>query len=141
MDWQSNLVDDPDDVAKILREAKTIAVVGVKNSSYEAAFYVPEYLQQKGYRIIPVNPKLDRVFGKRCLRSLLEIDEPVDVVLVFRASENVMPHAQEALQLKPKVFWMQDGIRHAQAARMLAEAAIRVVQNRCMLRDHANLIG
>ncbi len=140
MDWKSNLIERPEDVADILRGAKTIAVVGIKDAPFEPAFYVPQYLQQQGYRIIPVNPKFELVLGQHCLPSLLEIREPVDIVEVFRAPENVIPHANEALQLKPKVFWMQDGIEHPAAARMLAEAGIRVVQNRCMLRDHANLI-
>jgi len=140
MDWRSNLIESPDQVADILRSSRTVAVVGIKDAPFEPAFYVPQYLQQQGYRIIPVNPKFKRVLGERCLASLLEIQGPVDVVEVFRAPENVMPHAQEALQLKPDVFWMQDGIEHPPAARILAEAGIRVVQNRCMLRDYANLV-
>ncbi|HEY3130886.1 MAG TPA: CoA-binding protein [Acidobacteriota bacterium] len=140
MGWTSNLIESPDQVADILRSSKTVAVVGIKEAPFEPAFYVPQYLQQQGYRIIPVNPKFKRVLGAPCLASLLEIQVPVDIVEVFRAPQNVMPHAQEALQLKPKVFWMQDGIEHPQAARLLAEAGIRVVQNRCMLRDYANLV-
>jgi predicted CoA-binding protein len=140
MDWKSNIVQDIERVGSILRGAKTVAVVGIKESRFEPAFFVPEYLQRHGYRIIPVNPKYKTVLGEVCVSSLRDIGDPVDIVEVFRASHNIMPHAHEALELRPAVFWMQDGIAHAEAAQMLAEAGILVVQNRCMLRDHSDLI-
>ena len=141
MDWKSNLIDGFDRVAEILRNARSIAVVGIKDSPFEPAFYVPEYLHQHGYRIIPVNPRCRSFLGEPCVASLRDIREPVDVVEVFRAPHNIMPHALEALELRPKVFWMQDGIRHDEAAQLLGEAGILVVQNRCMLRDHADLVA
>lgn len=140
MDWRANLVEQPDRIAQILAEARTVAVVGIKDAPFEPAFYVPQYLQRQGYRIVPVNPKFQQVLGERCVPSLLDIAEEVDIVDLFRAPPNVMPHAREALQLKPKVFWMQSGIRHAEAAQMMAEAGILVVQNRCMLQDHRRLM-
>jgi hypothetical protein len=124
-----------------MQECRTIAVVGMKDSRYEPAFYVPEYLKRQGYRIIPVNPNFDQILGERCFPSLLDVEEKVDLVQLFRASHNVMPHAREAIRVSPQVFWMQDGIEHAEAARMLAQAGIRVVQNRCMLHDHIQLMG
>jgi hypothetical protein len=140
MDWKQNLLEQFDDVAPVLQTAKTVAVVGIKDTPYQPAFYVPQYLQKQGYRIIPVNPKLKQVLGERCFSSLLEIKEPVDIVNLFRAPENIPSHAEEALRLKPLLFWMQTGIRHPEAAAMLAQAGIYVVQDRCMYQDHIRLM-
>lgn len=139
--WEANLIERPGEIRAILQQSRTIAVVGMKDSPREPAFYVPEYLHRQGYRIVPVNPNFDHILGERCLPSLLEINEKVDLVQLFRASHNVMPHALEALRLSPRVFWMQDGIKNSEAARTLAQVGILVVQDRCMLRDHIQLIG
>ena len=141
MTWEDNLVRDAGRIACILRQAHTIAVVGAKEGAFEPAFFVPRYLQSQGYRIIPVNPKFQTVLGQPCLASLPEVTEPVDIVNVFRAPHNLMPHTREALQLGPRVFWMQEGIAHGEAAQLLAEAGILVVQNRCIMRDHELLVA
>ena len=141
VNWQANLIEQPEEIARILRDARTVAVVGIKDDRFQPAFFVPDYLQRQGYRIVPVNPRYERVLGERCHASLLEIAEPVDIVDVFRASHNILPHAAEALQLKPKVFWMQSGIRNAEAAEILARAGILVVQSRCIMLDHRHLVG
>jgi hypothetical protein len=142
MDWHDYLVDSDEAIRHILKTSYTIAVVGIKDEGreHEAAHSVPAYLHDRGYRIIPVNPCYKSVFGIPTIASLSEIDEPVDIVQVFRKPSNVMPHAEEALRLKPKVFWMQTGIRNQEAACKLARAGIKVVQDHCMYMDHLRLI-
>jgi len=142
MNWHENLVEQDEQIRGILKKSKTIAVVGIKDESrqFEAAHTVPAYLHNHGYKIIPVNPFYKKVFGIPTVASLDEIKEPVDIVQVFRAPANVMKHAEEALRIKPKVFWMQTGIRHQQAAHKLAAAGIQVVQDHCMYMDHLRLI-
>jgi predicted CoA-binding protein len=125
---------------------KNIAVIGIKEGENEDAFRVPRYMQQAGYRIRPVNPKLDHVLGEACVASVGEIegiDEGVDVVNIFRASENVPAHVDEILALnpRPRVVWMQLGIHHGPSAQRLREAGIEVIQDRCIMVDHRRLVG
>jgi hypothetical protein len=142
MDWHNYLVDSDEAIREILKTSRTIAVVGIKDETHEheAAHSVPAYLFMRGYRIIPVNPYYKSVFGIPTLAALDEINEPVDIVQVFRAPANVMMHVEQALKLKPKVFWMQSGIRNQEAAYKLAKAGIKVVQDHCMYMDHLRLI-
>jgi len=142
MNWHDNLVEGDEQIRGVLKKSKTIAVVGIKDETrgLEAAYTVPAYLRKHGYKIIPVNPKYKTVFGIPAVASLNDIKEPVDIVQVFRAPSNVMPHAEEAIKIKPKVFWMQTGIRHQQASHKLAVAGIKVVQDHCMYMDHLRLI-
>jgi predicted CoA-binding protein len=104
---------------------------------------VPRYLQAQGYRIIPVNPKLDQLFGERAVPSLAALREPVDLVNLFRAARHVPDHVEEILVLepRPRAVWMQLGIRHEAAARRLQEAGIAVVQDRCLMVEHRRLLG
>jgi uncharacterized protein len=143
--WQENLVDDDAGLTRILREAKTIAVLGVKASPAAPAFYVPAYLHARGYAIRPVNPTIagDELFGARVVATLADLADPVDVIEVFRRPEYLTGHAREILALpwRPAVVWFQLGIRHDGAAAELARAGIRVVQDRCMMPEHARLIG
>ena len=142
MVWHDNLVEDDNAIREILKTSSVIAVVGIKDESrpHEAAHSVPSFLFSRGFRIIPVNPQYKSVFGIPTLASLNDIEEPVDIVQVFRAPKNIMPHALEALRLKPRVFWMQTGIRHQEAAHRLAMAGIKVVQDHCMYMDHLRFI-
>ena len=142
MSWHANVIDNDEQIRQILKQSRTIAVVGIKDETreYEAAHSVPAYLYKHGYKIIPVTPVYKSFFGIPTVPSLLDIKEPVDIVQVFRAPANIPPHAEEALRLKPKVFWMQTGIRHQQAAHKLAAAGILVVQDHCMYMDHLRLI-
>ena len=142
MDWHKNIVEDDDVIRKILKEYHTTAVVGIKDESrvHEAAHSVPAYLHSRGYHIIPVNPHYRSVFGISTLPSLREIKESVDIVQIFRSPKNMMKHANEALKIKPKVFWMQTGIRHQEAAHKLASAGIIVIQDRCMYMEHLRLL-
>ena len=127
----------------LLESVKTVAVVGIKDREQEDAFRIPQYLQKAGYRIVPVNPKLASVLGEPCKASLAQVDEAIDIVNLFRASEHVPAHVDEILAMKPrpKAVWMQLGIHHGPSAQRLREAGIEVVQDRCIMVDHRRLIG
>ena len=123
--------------------AKTVAVVGIKDRENEDAFRIPQYLQRAGFRIVPVNPKLASVLGERCVASLAQVDESIDIVNLFRASEHVPGHVDEILRMNPlpKVVWMQLGIHHGPSAQRLRDAGIEVVQDRCIMVDHKRIFG
>jgi uncharacterized protein len=141
MDWRENLVDDPTGVADILRGARRVAVLGIKTAAQagQPAYYVPEYLQRAGYTIVPVPvyyPEATEILGEPVYRSVAAIPGKVDLVVVFRRSVDVPPHVDDLLLAQPGAVWMQSGIRHEEAARRLAEAGIKVVQNRCAMVEH-----
>jgi predicted CoA-binding protein len=143
--WPANLVDDDAGLERILREARSVAVLGAKAHPSEPAHYVPAYLARAGYRVRPVNPVLTgaTIFGEPVTATLADLPEPVDVVEVFRRSEFLPGHATEILALpwRPAAVWFQLGIRNAAAAECLARAGIRVVQDRCMMPEHRRLLG
>ncbi len=143
--WQRNLVNDDGGLTRILRESKTVAVLGAKAGTAEPAFYVPRYLHVHGYRILPVNPRLtdQTLHDASVVGTLADLPEPVDVVDVFRRPAFLVGHAREILALpwRPAVVWFQLGIRNDEAAEMLARAGIRVTQDRCMMPEHRRLIG
>lgn len=124
-------------IQKILQTAKTIAVVGLTTRPSRAGYYVPAYLQQHGYRIIPVNPYLEEALGEKAYPDLRSVPEPVDLVLLFRRSEDVVPHVAEAITIGAKGVWMQSGIVNAQAAAMAREAGLEVVMDACMKVEHS----
>jgi len=132
-----------DEIRELLSRARTIAVVGIKAGEEEDAHRVPAYLQEQGYRIVPVSPKLDRVLGEAARPSLRELREPVDLVNLFRAPQHVPAHAEEILAMSPlpRTVWLQLGIRHDEAAGRLEAAGITVVQDRCIMVDHRRLLG
>ena len=133
---------DVDDLLReILAATRTVAVVGIKDVESEDAHRVPRYLQERGKRILPVNPKLSRVLGERAYASLREIEEPVDLVDLFRAPDHIPAHVDEILEMSPlpRVVWMQLGIVHGGAAARLRAAGIQVVQDRCIMVDHRRL--
>jgi hypothetical protein len=123
-------------IEKILRETKTIAVVGFSSRPTRAGYYVPAYLQNQGYRIIPVNPNIDQALGERAYPSLEAIPEPLDLVLLFQRSENVPPFVDQAISIGAKAVWMQSGISNEAAAAEAKAAGLDVVQNRCMMVEH-----
>jgi predicted CoA-binding protein len=128
---------------EILTTSPTIAVLGIHHEPEKAAFYVPEYLHEEGYRIIGVNPQLkgEELFGVAVKNTLAEIDEPVDLVDVFRRSELIPQHVEDILAMspRPKVVWFQLGIKNEDVAHILEAAGITVVQNHCTLADHQRL--
>lgn len=128
---------------EILTGSPTVAVLGVHTQEDKAAYYVPEYLHDEGYRIIGVNPQFtsETLFGEKVRATLAEIKEPVDIVDVFRRPELIPEHVPDilAMQPRPKVVWFQLGIKNEEAAKILEEAGITVVQNRCTLADHQRL--
>lgn len=127
----------------LLSEAKTIAVVGAKAEPSEDAYRIPLYMQRAGYRIVPVNPKVERTLDEPCHADLGSVEVPVDIVNLFRASEHVSGHVDEILALDPppRAVWMQLGIHNGEAAVRLREAGIGVIQDRCIMVDHRRLIG
>ena len=127
---------DDQTVDKLLRESKTIAVVGFSRRPSRAGYYVPAYLQQQGYRIIPVNPYAQEGLGERAYPTLEDIPEPVDLVLLFQRSEKVPPFVEQAIAIGAKGVWMQSGITHSAAAARAQEAGLDVVQNHCMMVEH-----
>ena len=138
------LVNPGDDqLRELLAGVRTVAVVGIKTGDRDDAYRIPRYMQAHGYRIIPVNPKLERVLGEPAVPSVAEIREPVDLVNLFRDSRHVPGHVDEILALStlPRAVWMQLGIRHGAAARRLAEAGVAVVQDRCLMVEHGRLLG
>jgi predicted CoA-binding protein len=132
-----------DELRELLASVRTIAVVGIKAGARDDAFRVPQYLQAHGYRIIPVNPKLDRVLGEPAVSSLAAIREPVDLVNLFRASRHVPGHVDEILALPspPRAVWMQLGIRDEAEARRLERAGVAVVEDRCLMVEHDRLLS
>jgi predicted CoA-binding protein len=144
-DWKERIVVDDEGLRAILREAKTVAVLGAKAHVSQAAYYVPAYLAAHRYRIMPVNPTLEgqRLFGRPVVPTLADLDGPADVIEVFRRPEHLPGHAREILALpwKPKAVWFQLGIRNDDAAELLARSDIRVVQNRCMMPEHRRLLA
>ena len=142
-DWRNNLVENDDDLRALFTGARTIAVVGMKSGVEEVSFRIPEYMQRQGFRILPVNPKLDVALGQKANTDLLTVEPPIDIVNVFRASNNIPDHTDEALALRPLpgVFWMQLGIRHDACAERLARAGVKVVQDRCLMVEHQRLLG
>ena len=123
-------------IQAILAASKTIAVVGLSDRPDRPAHSVPAYLKQQGYRIIPVNPKLVSALGETAYPSLLEVPEPVDVVQIFRRSDEVPPVVEDAIRIGAKVVWMQSGILHEQAAARAREAGLQVVMDACMRTTH-----
>jgi predicted CoA-binding protein len=123
-------------VEYILENAQVIAVVGLSSEKFKAGYYVPEYLQQEGYRIIPVNPYLNSSLGEKAYPELAAVPEPIDLVLIFQRSENVPPFVDQAIEVGAKMVWMQLGIMNQKAAEKAETAGLKVVQNACMLVEH-----
>ncbi len=128
---------------EILTGSPTVAVLGIQREPDKAAFYVPEYLHDEGYRVIGVNPKFtdEEIFGEPVHAQLRDITTPVDLVDVFRRPDAVVEHVEDILAMspRPKVVWFQLGIRNDEAARQLEQVGIVVIQNRCTLADHQRL--
>jgi predicted CoA-binding protein len=123
-------------ITELLRSAKTIAVVGLSDNPLRTSYGVSEYMQSRGYRIIPVNPAIAESLGKKAYASLSEVPEKIDIVNIFRRSEFVPEIVEEAIQLKVPAIWMQEGVVHQAAAEKARLAGIFVVMDRCILKEH-----
>ena len=126
-------------IKQILDECKTIAVVGLSSNTWRASHSVSAYMQAKGYRIIPVNPNETEVLGERAYASLADVTEPVELVNVFRRSEEAGAVVDEAIRLGAKAVWLQEGVIDRAAARRAVDAGLLVVMDRCILKEHSRL--
>ena len=139
------MIDDIATLRRILRDCRVIAIVGLSAEWNRPSNFVGKYLQQHGYRVIPVNPRHAKepgqVLGERCHASLAGIGEPVDMVDVFRRSEDVLPIAQQAIAIGAKCLWQQIGVKNEDAGRLVREAGLDSVLDRCVKIEHARLFG
>lgn len=142
--WQENILVDQTKIQELITTTKTIAVLGIKTEAKadQPAFYVPQYLDSAGFEIIPVPvyyPEVTHILGHKVYRKLIEIPVAVDLVNVFRRPQDIPAHVGDILAKQPKAVWFQSGIRHDQVAQQLAEAGIKVVQDRCLMVEHRSL--
>ncbi|MCB2182520.1 MAG: CoA-binding protein [Desulfobulbaceae bacterium] len=128
------------EIKNILQNSQTIAVVGLSPKESRPSNMVARYLQEVGYKIIPVNPGQTEILGETCYRNLLDIREPVDVVDIFRRPEDVLPVVADAIKIKAKVIWMQEGIINEEAARLARQNGLTVIMDRCLKVDHESLL-
>lgn len=145
MNWKDNILTTDDQVRELLREIKTIAVLGIKPESHggQPAHYVPKYMADAGYEIIPVPvyyPDVTEILGKPVYRDLTQVPGDIDMLNVFRRSEDISKHTMEILAKKPKSVWFQLGIRNDEVAERFAEAGIKVVQDLCLMVEHRALM-
>lgn len=126
---------------KLFADIQSIAVVGLSPNSSRDSYRVAKYLQDNGYRVIPVNPRAEEILGEKCYPDVRSIEEPVDVVDVFRRPEYVADIADQAVAVGARVLWMQMGIRNEEAGRKAADAGLVVVQDACMMEEHMRRTG
>ena len=119
---------------------KKVAVIGMSKHQEKAAHFVPKYLLENGFDIIPVNPNSDEILNKKCYKEINDIKDDIDIVDVFRPSEDVLPFVKDAIKKYPKVIWLQEGIHNEEAENLAREHGIDVVFNRCMLAEHQRLM-
>lgn len=134
--WRENLITTGDGIRRMLENAKRIAVLGIKREYDRPAYFVPEYAQMAGYEIIPVPvyyPELKELMGQPVYRRVADVPGEVDIVNVFRRSNDIPPHLDDIIAKKPKAVWFQSGIKNDAAAEKLAKAGIQVVQDRCLM--------
>ncbi len=131
--------DHSDDEIKQIFSLKNVAVVGMSKHPEKAAHFVPKYLSEQGFNILPINPTSSEILNKKCYSNVTEVDEPIDIVDVFRPSDQVLPVVKEAIKMKPKVIWLQQGIHNQEAEELARKEGIKVVFNRCMLAEHQRL--
>ena len=133
--------NDAQTLRRILKENKTIAVVGLSDKWYRPSRFAAKYMKAFGYKIIPVNPRQKEIMGEICYPSLLDIPEPVDIVDIFRHPRDVPPIVEDAIKIGAKVVWMQLGVINEEAAQRAREAGLQVVMNRCVKIEHGRLFG
>ena len=128
-----------DEIEKIIKESKNVAVVGLSNKLGRPSLTVASYLKGQGYKIIPVNPTIQEVGGDKCYPDLASVPDRIDIVDVFRKSDEVLPVVDAAIKIGAKVIWMQEGVVNEEAANKAREAGLMVVMDKCMLKEHARL--
>ena len=134
-------MSDIETLRRILATCRTIAVVGLSADWYRPSYFAAKYMQEHGYRIVPVNPKYPEILGEKCYASLLDIPFPVDMVDVFRKTADVMPVAREAVAVGAKCLWQQLGVVNEEADRFAREHGLDSVTDRCVKIEHARLFG
>ena len=134
-------MDDINALRRILRENHVIAVVGLSGDWYRPSYFAAKYMQEHGYRVIPVNPKYGEILGQKCYKSLREVAEKIDIVDVFRKTQDVMPFAEEAIAIGAKVLWQQLGVKNEAAAAKARAAGLDAVVDRCVKIEHGRLFG
>ncbi len=136
-----NVLTGDEEIKQLMASAKKIAVVGLSRDPNKDSYRVAKYLQDHGYKIIPVNPTISDVLGEKAYPSLKEVPGPVDIVDVFRRPEDVPPIAEAAAGIKARALWMQLGIVNEDAAKTAADAGLKVVMDRCLKVEHGRLMG
>ena len=126
-------------IPALLRRSRTIAVVGLSSKKFRPSYGVAEYMQEQGYRIIPVNPNETEVLGEKAYASIVDIGEHIDIVDIFRRSEFVPAIVESAIRIGAGAIWMQEGVVHEDAARQAREAGLEVVMDRCILKEHMRM--
>ena len=132
---------DIESLRRILATNKVIAVVGLSADWYRPSYFAAKYMQEHGYRVIPVNPKYPEILGEKCYPSLRAVPEKVDIVDVFRKTQDVPPIAEEAIAIGAKVLWQQLGVKNDAAAARARAAGLETVMDRCVKIEHARLFG
>lgn len=142
MNWKENLLGSDAEIKDLLSNTKTIAVVGIKMEPHQPAFYVPQYMKNAGFEIVPVPvyyPEATEILGAKVYRNLVDVPGEIDLVNIFRRSADVPKHTDDILAKKPKAVWMQSGIHNDEVAEKLAKGGIKVVQNLCLMVEHRAL--
>ena len=129
-------INDPDEIDRMLNESKTIAVVGLSSDATRASNSVSRYMQAHGYRIIPVNPNEVSVLGEKAYERLEDVPEKIDLVDIFRRSEEAGNHVDEAIRIGARGVWLQEGVIDVLAAQRALDAGVAVVMDRCILKEH-----
>ncbi|CAD5374438.1 CoA_binding domain-containing protein [Rubrivivax sp. A210] len=135
------MADDIPTLRRILKNCRTIAVVGLSADWFRPSHFAAQYMQAKGYRVLPVNPRYDSLLGERCYARLEDIPEPIDMVDVFRKTADVLPIAHSAVALGARVLWQQIGVVNAEADALVRAAGLDSVMDRCVKIEHARLFG
>ncbi len=133
------IITEDNEIKDLLEKSKTIAVLGLSPNPERDSNTVGKYLKEKGYKIIPIRPGQEELLGEKAYASLDDIDDSIDIIDVFRNPAQILPHALEALRVKPKVFWMQLGIENQEAAELLISSGVDVIMNRCIKIEHDRL--
>ncbi|MCX8090368.1 MAG: CoA-binding protein [Verrucomicrobiae bacterium] len=131
----------PEEIRQLLASARTVAIVGLSDKPERDSYRVAHYLKQHGYRIIPVNPNVTAVHGERAFASLRDVPGPVDIVDIFRKPDAVPEIIEDAIAIRAKAVWMQEGIAHNAAADRARAAGLQVVMNKCIMKEHRNAFG